>query len=86
MILKAVCTVLGDLLERISKLFVGKRTALVKQVAKIAEYLFDRFDVPLVAVDKQLIAAGADADIEERFEIFDVLILDAEKRVQSLGW
>ena len=81
MVLEAVCTILGDLLERISKLFVGKRTALVKQVAEIAEYLFDRFDVPLVAVDKQLIAAGADADVEQRFEIFDVLILNAEKRV-----
>ena len=81
MIFKAVCTVLSDLLESIAKLFVRKCAALVKQVAEIAEYLFDRFDVPLVAVDKQLIAAGADADIEERFEIFDVLILDAEKRV-----
>ena len=63
-----------------------KRTALVKQVAKIADYFFDGLDVPLVSVNKQFVAAGADTDVEQGFEIFDVLILDAEKRVQSLGW
>lgn len=86
MILQPIRPVLGDLFECIAKLLVRKRISVGKKVAEIAQDLFDRFDIALVAVDEQLIAAGADADIEERFEIFDVLILNAEKRVQSLGW
>ena len=86
MIFEAVCTVLRDLLERVTKFFISKGVALGKQVTKIAEYLFDRFDIALVTVYQQLISAGSDADVEQRFEILDVLVLDAEKRVQTLGW
>ena len=86
MVFEAVRPVLGDLLKSIAQLFVGKCTALVKQVAKITEYLLDGLNVPLVPVNKQFVAPGADTDVEQGFEIFDVLILNAEKRVQSLGW
>ena len=86
MIFKAVRTVFGDLLEGVTEFFIGKRIALGKQVAKIAQDLLDGLDIALVAVNEQLIAARADIHIEQRFEIFDVLILNAEKRVESLGW
>ena len=49
------------------------------------KYLFDGLDVALVAVDEQLISARSDVNVEQRFEIFDVLILYAEKRVETLG-
>ena len=58
--------------------------SLVKQLTKITQYLLDRFYIPLVAVDEQLIAACSDIYVEQRFEIFDVLILYAEKRVEAL--
>lgn len=86
MVLEAIGPVLGDLLEGISQFLVRKHTALVKQIDKILQDLFHGLDISLVAVYQQLIAAGADADIEKRFEILDVLVLNAEKRVQSLGW
>ena len=81
MIFQTVCPVLGDLFEGVAKLLVRKRVSFVKKVAKIAQDLLDGLDIALVAVDQQLVAAGADIHIEERFEIFDVLVLDAEKRV-----
>ena len=84
MILEAVCAVLGDLLERITQLLVGKCVAVGKKIAKIVKYLLDGLYIALVAVDEKFVAACADIYIEERFEIFDVLILNAEKRVQSL--
>ena len=56
------------------------------KLAKILQDLLDGLDVALVAVDQQLVAAGADAHVQQRFEIFDVLILYAEKRVQALRW
>jgi len=58
--------------------------SFVKQLAKITEDLFDRFNMGLISVDKQLIAACSDINVEQRFEIFDVLILYAEKRVEAL--
>ena len=39
-----------------------------------------------IAVDQQLVAACTDAHVEKRFEVFDVLILNAEKRVEALRW
>jgi len=84
MIFEAVRTVLGDLLESVSELLVRESVSFVKQLAKIAEYLFDCFYIPLVAVDEQLIAASTDINVEQRFEIFDVLILYAEQRVEAL--
>ena len=58
--------------------------ALVKQLAKITEDLFNGLNICLISVDKQLIAACPDINVEQRFEIFDVLILYAEKRVEAL--
>lgn len=86
MVFEAVGTVFGDLFERVAEFFVGERIAVVKEVAEIAQDLFDGFDVAFVAVDEQLVAPRTDADIEQRFEIFDVLILNAEQRVEALGW
>jgi len=58
--------------------------SLVKQLAKITEDLFNGLNICLISVDKQLIAACSYINVEQRFEIFDVLILYAEKRVEAL--
>lgn len=85
MIFQAVGAVFGDLFEGIAKFLIGKGIAVGKKVAEIVQDLFDGFYVAFVAVDKQFVAAGTDIYIEERFEIFDVLILDAKERVEALG-
>jgi hypothetical protein len=86
MVLQAVCAVLGDLLECVFQLLVRKCIPVVKKLAKIPEDLLNRLDIPLIAVEQQLVAARTDTDIEQGFEIFDVLVLNAEKRVEALGW
>ena len=59
---------------------------IVQKLAKIAKYLLDCLDITFVPVNEQLVAAGADIYIEQGFEIFDVLVLDAKQRIQTLGW
>jgi hypothetical protein len=86
MVFQAVRAVLGDLLERVAKLLVAEGAPFGKQVTEIAKYLLDRLDVALVAVYQQLIAAGANAHIEERFKIFDVLVLNSKEGIEPLGW
>ena len=85
MIFQAIRAVLGDLFEGVAQFLVGERIAVVKQVAEVVQYLLDGFYVAFVAVDEELIAAGADVHIEQRFEVFDVLILYAKERVEALG-
>jgi hypothetical protein len=58
--------------------------AFVKQLAKFPQDLFDSFDITRIAIDQKLISASTDAHVEKRFEILDILILDAEKRVKAL--
>ena len=86
MVFQAVRPILGDLFEGVPEFLVGKCIAFVKQLAEINKYLLDGLDVTLVAVDEQFIAAGTDADIEKCLEILDVLILNAEQRIESLWW
>lgn len=78
MIFQAVCTVLCDLLESVSQFFIRESTAAGKQFAKISKYLLDRLDILLGAIDQQFIAACTDTDIEQRFEKFNILVLNAE--------
>lgn len=84
MIFETVCSIFGDLFERVAKFFVGKRIAIGKKIAEIVKYLLDGFYVAFVAVNEQLIAACADVHIEQRFKIFNILILNAKKRVETL--
>jgi hypothetical protein len=83
-VLQTVSPVLGDLLERVAEFLVGKRISLAEQIPEIPEDRFDRLDVARVAIDQQLIPTRTDAHVEERFKIFNVLILYAEQRVKTL--
>ena len=85
-ILQAIGPILRDLFEGVAELFVREPISFVKQLAKIAEYLLDRLDVAFVAVYENLVPTRTDINFEQRFEIFDVLILYAEKRVEALRW
>ena len=85
MVLKAVGPVLGYLFERVAELLIGKRVSLVKQLAEIAQYLLDGADVAFITIYKELVAACTDAYIEQRFEVFDVLVLNAKERVKALS-
>ena len=71
--------------EGIAQFFVCKRIAFVKQIAEIAKYLLYRLDIARIAVYQQFVSASADTYIQKRFKVFDVLVLYAEKRVQTLG-
>ena len=48
--------------------------------------LFGRGDVFRHASHGQVMAAGVDLNVEQRFEILDVLVVNAEKRFQSSWW
>ena len=63
----------------------GEVLALIKHLAKLAKYLLDGLDVARITIDQQLVTTSTDVHIEKRFEIFDVLILYTEQRVQALG-
>lgn len=65
MVLKAVGTVLCDLLERVAKFLVRECASFREKVAEIRQDLFDGFDVVFVAIDKQLVTAGSDSDVEK---------------------
>lgn len=86
MILQRIGSVLGDLFESVTKFLIRKRITFVEQFPEIRKDLLDCLNVLLVAVDEQLIASGPDTDIEERFEIFNVLVLNAEQRIEALWW
>lgn len=86
MILQRVRSVLSDLLESVFELFVGERIALAEHLREVPQYLFDRLDIARVAVNEQFVSPRADIHIEQRFEILDVLVVDAEQRIKALGW
>ncbi len=84
MILQAVRAVFSDLLESVLQFLVAEMLALSEKVAEVFQYRLDRFDITRFAVDQQLVSASADVHVQKRFEIFDVLVLNAEKRVEAL--
>ncbi len=82
---QAVRPILGYLFEGVLQLFVSKRIALGKKLAKVEQYTFDRINVGRVAVYHQLIPACTDGYIQQRLEILNVLILYTEESVEALG-
>ena len=60
--------------------------AVVEHFTELTQDLLDRLDIARIAVYQQFIAACPDTDVEQRFEIFDVLILYTKQSVQALGW
>lgn len=83
-VFEAIRPIFGDLFESIAKLFVREVIPLVKELREIPEYLLDSPDIALVAVYEKLISASSYAHVQKRFQILDILVLNAKKCVQSL--
>ena len=60
--------------------------AFGKELAKVLQNALDGFYVFGIAIDSQVLAARVNAHIQQRLEVFDVLVVNAEKRFQAPGW
>jgi hypothetical protein len=79
-IAQAKRTIFGNLCERLAQLFVGKRTAFAEEFGEIFEDAFRCLNVFRVAVDRHVLAARINANVEQRFQILDVLIVNTKER------
>ena len=48
--------------------------------------MLDGLNILRIAVDIQAMTAAVDLNVEQRLEIFDVLVVNAEERFQASGW
>ena len=53
---------------------------------EVFENALDGLDVFRIAVDIEAVTAPVDLDIEQRLEVLDVLVVNAEKRFQPAWW
>src|SRR6266508_3129048 len=72
--------VVGDLFERVAQLAGRGRAAFVEEFPVIFQDALDDGDVGLVAFDYQFGAPAPHSHAEQRFQIFDVLVMRAEQR------
>jgi len=52
--------------------------SFLEEVGEILEDAFDRFDVLRIAVNRNVLTAGVNSYVEQRLEIFDVLIVNTK--------
>ena len=66
-------------------LHVGVRqlVAVAHQRRQLADDAIDVVRTGRVAVDEQLVSLRADADVEERLEVLEVLVVGAEQRLDA---
>src|SRR5258708_3876871 len=83
---QAVGAVLRDLCESLAQFFIGELPAFGKQGGKIFQNPFDGLDILRIAVNVQAVAAAVDLNVEQRLEVLNVLVVNAEKRFQSAWW
>ena len=83
---QAIGTVLRDLRKGLTQFFVRELAPLGKQFGKIVQNTFGCLHVFRIAVDVQGMAVPVDLNIKQRFEVLDVLIVNAEKRFQPFWW
>jgi len=48
--------------------------------------LFDGFDVLRVAVNGDVVAPPVNLNVEQRLEVLNILVVNAEERFQASGW
>ena len=75
--------ILRDQIRR--RLHVGVRqlVAVAHQRRQLADDAVDVLGPGRLAVHEQLVALRADADVEERFEVLEVLVVGAEQRLDA---
>ena len=68
------------------RLHVGVRQleAVAHQRRQLADHAVDLVEVGRFAFDEQIVPLGADADVEERLEVLEVLVVGAEQRLDPL--
>ena len=74
----------GDQLRRVLDVALRKRVALGDQPANLLDETRDRAGVFGITFDEQLVALRADADIQQSFEVSQVVVVGSEERGESV--
>ena len=82
-IAQTVSAVFGDLREDFAEFLIAKLVAFLKERGEIGENRFHCRHVFGRAVEGNPLPAHIYAHIKQRFEIFDILVVDAEERLQA---
>ena len=85
-IAQAVRAILGDLRKSFAQFFVGELAPFGKESREVFQDTFDRLDVFGITVNGQTMTASVDLNGEQRLEVLDVLVVNAEKRLQASWW
>ena len=74
-------TVLGH--QRRCRFHVGVRqlVAVANQRRQLIDHAIDLIEIRGLAFDQEIVAVRADADVEERFEVLEILVVRAEQRL-----
>jgi hypothetical protein len=70
----------GDQLRRVLDVALRKRVALGDQPANLLDETRDRAGIFGITFDEQLVALRADADIQQSFEVSQVVVVGSEER------
>ena len=62
---------------------VRQLVAVSHERRQLSHHAIDVFRAGSVAVHEELVALGADADVEQRFEVFEVLVVGAKQRLDA---
>jgi len=58
--------------------------AVAHQRGELSDDAVDFVEVRRLSFDEQIVPLGADADVEQRLEVFEVLVVGAEQRLDPL--
>src|SRR6266404_586911 len=83
---QAKCAVLSNLSKGLAQFLVGKRAAFSEEFGEIFENALGSGHILRVAINGNVLTARVNAYIEQRFKIFDVLIVNAEERFEAARW
>src|SRR5215207_2001295 len=78
-----VGAVFGDLGEGFAEFLVGEGLALAEERGEVLDDAPGGLHAPGVAVEGQILTARVHAHVEERFQVLDVLVVDAEERLDG---
>ena len=65
---------------------LGQRRLHSPVLQQVFEDVLGGGHIRRIAIDGNVLTARVDADLEQRFKIFDVLIVNAEERFQAARW
>jgi hypothetical protein len=77
------CPVFGNLCEGFAQLFISEVLSFFEKVGKVLEYSLGGFYISWIAINRYVLSTRINSNIQERFEIFDVLIVNTKQRFQT---